>query len=196
MKNPYRPTVFGKGYIGEGIHITSVKSKPTKLYIAWNKMLERCYSTRYQEKYPTYIGCEVKDEWLNFQIFGDWYIENYIESFDLDKDILFKGNKVYSPETCCFVPQEINKLFTTRKNHRGEYPIGVVYHKRDNKFQAQINTNGTRKFLGYFNTPEEAFEAYKKAKEKEIKEMAKLCKGIVTDEVYQALINYKIERND
>lgn len=117
---------------------------------------------------------------------------NYIEGFELDKDILVKGNKVYSPETCCFVPKEVNSFFTRCNKARGEYPVGVV--KSNNKFRARIGAN--RKSLGTFNTPEEAFNAYIVAKKEGAKILAKKYKNNLLKKCYQAIINYKIEIND
>jgi hypothetical protein len=156
--------------------------------------MQRCYNKRQQVKQPTYVGCLVDERWDNFQVFAKWYEENYISGFALDKDILFKGNKIYSPETCCFVPQEINNLITKNDKRRGKYPLGVS--KNGSGFAARANIKGEAINLGYFKTPERAFKAYKKAKEKEIKYTAKVCKDLITEKVYQALINYKIEITD
>ena len=100
----------------------------------------------------------------------------------LDKDILVKGNKIYSPETCCFVPKGINLLFGKNNAKRGNYPIGVCKFK--NKFQATINIKGKTISLGHFDTPEEAFEAYKTAKEAYIKEVADEWKDRIEEDVY------------
>lgn len=157
-------------------------------------MLSRCYDKKYQEKQPAYIGCYVDNYLLGFQNFAKWFEENYNEGFHLDKDILVKGNKVYSPQTCCFVPQEINKLFTKSTKLRGNLPIGVS--KLGSRFVAQVNINGKRIHLGCFTTPEEAFQAYKTAKEKQIKEVADKWKDLIDLKVYQAMYNYKVEIND
>lgn len=123
VRNVYDRNLFNVGYLGEGIYKSKVNRKNTPQYNAWQNMLRRCYDESYQEKHPTYIGCEVVEEWHNFQNFAKWYDENYYEIegqiMDLDKDILVIGNKIYSPETCLFVPQSINKLFTTRG--KGKY---------------------------------------------------------------------------
>ena len=133
-------------------------------------------------------------EWHNFQVFAKWFDENYKEGFVLDKDILLKGNKIYSPDTCVFVPREINGIFTLRQNKRGDYPIGVL--KNGNKFQANIVRYNKREYLGTFNTPEEAFQVYKVAKEDYIRHVANKWKNQITEECYQALLNYKIEITD
>ena len=90
-------------------------------YNCWHRMIERCHNPKYQETCSTYIGCSICDEWKNFSNFFEWYKVNYKDGCELDKDILVKGNKVYSPETCCFVPQEINKILLKGQKKRG-YP--------------------------------------------------------------------------
>ena len=118
----------------------------------------------------------------------------------LDKDILFKGNKIYSPDTCVFVPNRINNLFTKRQNDRGEYPIGVYYHK--SKFNPQcsiyadFNKKYKQKHLGTFDTPEEAFHKYKKFKEQYIKEVAEEYKDLIPTKLYEAMCKYVVEIND
>ena len=176
----------------------SVKGNHIKSYIQWKSMLSRCYDPKIHKIEPSYIKCEVCEEWKLFSNFKKWFDENYVEGYQLDKDILFKGNKIYSQNTCCFVPQEVNKLFTNRKNDRGNLPIGVCYSKKYNKFTSQINIDGKRKNLGFFNNDKEAFYAYKKEKEKNIKEMAeKYFKDrLITENIYNAMISYKVDIND
>lgn len=194
IKNPHHPSVCGKGYKGVGKHLIKCNGKHTEAYVKWHSMLVRCYDIIYQKRQPNYIGCEVSEEWLNFQTFGDWFELNYKEGYALDKDILTKGNKIYSDKTCCFVPQEINSLFIRGSRVRGEYPIGVS--KEDYGFRASVAINGKQEYLGIFKTPEKAFKAYKEVKEKEIKKMARLCKTIISPEAYKALINYEVEITD
>lgn len=140
------------------------------------------------------------EEWHNFQNFAKWFEENYnletMEGWYLDKDILIKGNKIYSSETCCFVPQEINSIFTDRKSCRGELPIGVRLMNRCKKFYAIISVYGKQKIIGSYNTPEEAFEAYKTEKEKYIKEVADKWRKLIDTRVYQALYNHQVEITD
>ena len=114
--NPFAKTVHGMGFIGVGKHKVSVKGKDTKLYRDWSSMMGRGYSENYKSKYPTYEDCTVCEDWHNFQVFGDWATsqEFYGLGYQLDKDILVKGNKVYSPDVCCYVPQRINKLVLSK----------------------------------------------------------------------------------
>ena len=199
IKNPMTPSVYGVGFIGKGrFKAYDGNGKPTRCHKVWRSMFARCYDPKYQEKYPTYKGCKVCEEWWNFQVFAEWYYKNYYEvgneRMALDKDILCKGNKIYSPENCVFVPQSINILFTKCDKARGKYPIGV--HKVGNKFQALLKKNGKPIHLGYFNTPEEAFQAYKQAKEEYIKEVVEKYKSQIPHELYEAMMNYEVEIDD
>jgi hypothetical protein len=80
----------------------------------WHRMVRRCYDDKFHESNTTYFDCEVCEEWLIFSNFASWFKEHYVEGWQLDKDILVDGNRIYSPRTCCFVPQEINSIFTSR----------------------------------------------------------------------------------
>lgn len=194
VKNPYHPSVLSKGFIGEGDYLTSKKGKHTIAYSRWVDMLRRCYDPKVHEKHPTYKDCIVCNEWLNFQTFAKWFYENYIESWCLDKDILLKNNKEYSPKTCCFVPQELNKIILRDDKLNREYPIGV--RKQGSKFQASFSNNLGRNYIGTYGTPEEAFFAYKNAKENYIINTANLHKDKLSQQSYKALINYNVEITD
>ena len=205
LTSPYDKTVCGHGYLGEGKYKASDENKKrTKQYMHWQEMLRRCYDLRLHKRYPTYIGCTVCDEWLNFQVFGEWYDNNIYElknvdkkELNLDKDILIKHNKHYSPETCVFVPKSINTLFTKCNASRGLYPIGVCLDKRDGKFRSECNDGkGNDKKLGRFPTPELAFSVYKEYKEALIKKIANAYKLLIPDNLYLAMINYKVEITD
>lgn len=202
VKCPYEPIIYNVGYYGEGKYkATNKNNKSTKCYNTWRKMLERCYNDKTQEKHPTYKGCSVCEEWYNFQNFAKWYEENYYEiegqRMCLDKDILVKGNKIYSPSTCIFVPNNINVLFTKSDKVRGEYPIGVRYREEIDKFNVKCN-NGYKKsiYLGSFNTPHKAFLMYKLNKELVIQSVAEEYKDKIPNKLYEALMNYKVEEND
>lgn len=196
IKNPFHPSIQGVGYLGIGKYTTSINSTETKYYQIFNSMIKRCYSKKYQEKQPTYKDVTVCEEWHNFQVFAEWFNKNYKEGFVLDKDILVKWNKIYSPETCCFVPAEINNIFTGRKQYRGMYPIGVVFNKSKQKFEASLSVNGKGTYLGSYKTPKEAFQVYKKTKENYIKEVADKWKDLINPRVYQAMYNYQVEITD
>lgn len=144
--NPYHPSVYGIGYKGIGKYKSEIAGKPTKVYTTWNSMLERCYSEKFHKRQSTYRDVIVCDEWHNFQVYGNWFEENYKENFELDKDILKKGNKIYSPETCCFVPAEINTLLIKYSRTRGALPIGVIKYSKS--FQARIRKLGGNNSFG------------------------------------------------
>lgn len=201
IKCPYEPRYFGKGYSGEGRYNMSLNGRMTKVYIVWNSMLQRCYDSNYHKRHPSYKKCEVCEEWLNFQNFAKWYEENYYEvegrKMCLDKDILVKGNKIYSPKTCVFVPDNINLLLVKGDIVRGKYPIGVSYHDASNKFIVQChNSGGKRFYLGSFNDEIKAFNAYKTTKENVIKEIADKYKNQIPKELYEALYLYQVEITD
>lgn len=204
IKCPYERSVFGVGYIGEGKYKVSENCKATKIYQTWNNMLRRCYDNKCQEKQLTYKDCTVCNEWLNFQNFAKWYDNNYYEiegeRMELDKDILCKGNKIYSPETCIYVPQTINKLFTKRQNNRGEAVIGTSPFKGKYVANCSLINPKTGKskgeYLGYYDTQKKAFEVYKYYKERNIKEVADYYKKQIPKILYNALYNYKVEIND
>lgn len=192
IKNPYHPSVFGVGYLGIGEYKASVERKVTKEYATWNNMLERCYDSKHQERFPTYKGCYVHKDWHNFQEFAKWFNKQYKENgWNLDKDILKKGNKEYSSEYCRVVPQAVNSILIDCGASRGELPVGVCVHGKG--FQACLTVFGKRKYLGIFPTPTEAFLVYKKTKELQIKEVANLYKDVLCQDIYEALMSYQVE---
>ena len=200
IKCPYEPRVHGKGYIGEGKYNSRENGKITKCYDTWSRMMRRCYDNKYKEKHLTYKYCEVCEEWYNFQTFAEWYNDNYYEIpgkvMCLDKDILVKGNKTYTPETCVFVSNEINLLFVKRNKSRGNCPIGVSYSKRDNVYICHGSFGDKQKNLGSFDTPQEAFKVYKEYKEKYVKEVADKYKEYIPKKLYEAMYNYEVEIDD
>ena len=146
-----------------------------------------------------YEGCTVSEKFKYFQYFCDWYNSQTGFSngdWQLDKDILFKGNKLYSEDTCVLVPREINVLCIKRNKVRGKYPIGVTYCKSTNKFKAQLSKQGVVTGVGNYNTIDEAFYAYKQAKEAYIKEVANKWKVKIDPRVYNALMCYEVNIDD
>lgn len=204
IKCPYERTVYGVGYVGEGEYKYKENGKYTRVYNVWHNMIKRCYNHKYHEKQPTYINCSANEGWHDFQNFGCWDKDNYYkiedERMELDKDILCKHNKIYSPNTCIYVPHAINSLFTKSDKSRGESVIGTSLYK--GKYQVQcwlINPKtgkSKREYLGRYETQEKAFEVYKYYKEKNIKMVADYYKGKIPDELYQALYNYEVEITD
>ena len=204
IKCPYERRYFNVGYLGEGEYKMSENGKFKKEYKIWYHMLQRCYDPKFHEKEPTYKGCMIEDYLLNFQNMGKWISENYYEvpgeTMCLDKDILKKGNKIYSRETCIFVPQRINTLFTKCNNSRGKSPIGVTPRPAGN-YQAYCG-DGYGKLipLGTYSTKEEAFGVYKEYKERVIKEVIDSYEGVIPEPFYsrlkKAMYNYKVEIDD
>jgi hypothetical protein len=157
-------------------------------------MLTRCYDPNFLTKYPTYKDCEVCDEWLDYQEFALWIDPQLAENkkgWHLDKDLLLKGNKIYSPETCVLVPEEIN-LILGNKGFSSELPVGVTRSKVHSKFMATLNENGKPKYLGIFNTPEEASSCYTINKELQVRVVAEQWKDSIDFRLYTVLSNFKI----
>lgn len=160
---------------------------------AWVGMIERCYDNKYHIKKPTYKGCTVCDEWLNFQNFAKWYTEHEyygISGYQLDKDILITGNKKYSPETCELVPSQINSLLLDSKKSRGDYPIGVTLYR--GRYKSTISIDGKRVHLGLYDTIKEASDVYHKSKMYNIKRVSLLYKDKIPKRIFYKLIEMTI----
>lgn len=191
IKNPYDKNICGIGYLGVGkFHCKHPNGVHTMEYQNWIAMIRRCYDVDRQSTYPAYYGiCEVCEEWYNFQVFARWYEENYYqvgnERMHIDKDILVKGNKIYSPETCILVPQRINMLFMKKPNKYG-LPNGVK-PRANGKYEAKYNGRQ----LGVYDTLELAVIAHDEEKLKAIIEIANEYKDKIPSKLYEALINWK-----
>lgn len=205
VKSHFVPTVLGVGIVG--LEATRDESgEIIRSYSIWRSVLGRCYYDKKRINIPTYKDCKVCDEWLYYKNFKEWYDENYYEiegqKMTLDKDILVKGNKIYSPKTCVFVPEVINLLFTKNNKNRGDLPIGVDWFKRDNMYRAQYRFYDKNKkiskskHIGLYNTPEDAFNAYKIAKEENIKQVADSYKDKIPKKLYKAMYSYEVEITD
>ena len=203
VKDRYLPSVYGVGIVGTKYQ-AKINGVQTKEYKLWCHMLERCYDEALKKRCPTYEGCEVSDNFKSYEYFYEWCHKQVGfdndgngNPFQLDKDLLVKGNKVYSEDSCVFLPQEINSLLVKCTASRGNHLIGVYYHKRDKAFVAQVNKNkGKQEHLGYFATEIEAFNAYKTAKEAFVKEQANKFKSQIDERAYEALMNYTVEIDD
>ena len=204
IKNPYYPSICGVGRVGNK-YLSRINSIQLKEYVVWTGMLDRCFNQMEKDRSPTYKDVTCCDEWLLYENFYEW-LHNQ-ENFDklknskrwaLDKDILNKRNKVYSPDTCCLVPQNVNCLFLKREAERGNYPIGVSYRREGFIASCHNPFTNQREELGSYSTPEKAFEAYKIYKGDIIKRVAEIefSKGNITRECYEAMINYKVEIDD
>ena len=193
-----RSLVYGVG-INDWVGNVMVDGKKIWEYALWQDMLQRCFSESFKQSNPTYEGVTCSKEWLSMNTFikDVSQMKGYgLKGLALDKDILQKGNKLYSKETCCFVPKEVNTLLIKRDNCRGEYPVGVNFHKVSGKFRAKLNINGKTKHLGLLTTPEEAFQVYKLAKEAHIKVVAQKWQHLLDERVFQALMAYEANIDD
>ena len=199
VKDPYSPSVCGVGILGAKYPI-SEGGALTREYKLWQSMLVRCYSDAYKKQHPTYEGCEVSDNFKSYEYFYEWCHKQIgfgNEGWHLDKDLLIKGNKVYSENVCVFIPKDINLLLTKSTASRGEYLVGVCWCKTSKAFIAQVGKNkGKQEHLGYFATEIEAFNAYKVAKESFIKEQADKWKDKIDPRAYNALMNYEVNVDD
>ncbi|MBR5596377.1 MAG: hypothetical protein IKW30_03105 [Lachnospiraceae bacterium] len=184
------PTVLGVGYWG----MPEVDVKHWT-FIKWHNMITRCYSDACHKKQPTYIGCTVCEEWLNYANYKKWCEENYYylddEIVEVDKDILVKGNTIYSPETCVFAPKSINSLFVNNKASRGDCPIGV-FKTQQGKYRVCLQ----QKTIGNYDNIVEAFEVYKENKERLIKEIADKYRNKIPEKLYNAMVNWVVEYDD
>ena len=142
-------TVCGIGFNSGGNYETSLNKKQLKVYKLWAAMMNRCYNPIYLKQKPNYIGCAVCEEWHDFQNFAKWFYSErfHIFKYELDKDILIKGNKIYSPETCCLVPHSINMLITNSGSKSGDYPQGISLHKGTGKFRVRLGVYGKIKYI-------------------------------------------------
>jgi len=198
VRDYMKPLILGKGIVGAKL---SKEDRKHKAYKNWVRILKRCYDENQRHKHPTYLGCTVSELFLTYTNFRDWYVKqkNWDNpDFVLDKDLLSpKDNKVYSEETCVFLPKEVNSLLTTTKARRGNLPIGVCKPKKDGqKFRVRICKDGKDIELGTFNNIEEAFLVYKAAREDYLKEKANQWRDQLDIRAYDALINYQVEITD
>ena len=167
----------------------------TKQYIIWKNMIKRCYDKKCLIRRPDYIGCSVSDNFKHYSYFYDWVSEQIgfgFEGYSLDKDVLIQNNKIYSEDTCAFIPSGINSFFTNTGLSRGLWPIGVYFHEQRNKFMAYCSVNGKDKYLGYFATPEEAHAVYKQFKENLCKELANKWRGKIDERVYNTMMVWSV----
>jgi len=188
-----RKLVYGVGINDAWFHICpriNGKRVLYKPYQTWTSMIERCYSSICQNKFPTYRGCIVCDEWLTFSNFERWFLTQNWQGNALDKDLVMQGNKVYCTKYCRFIPQALNSLLTANNAVRGLYPLGVHWHKARKKYIAEVNIGGKKKHLGLFKTVPEAKAAYDKAKYAEIHRHAMMQSDTA---IREGLLNWVVE---
>jgi len=195
IRNPYFPSIYGVACMGVGKYFSRNKGESgmDSAYRHWFSMLARVY-----KKEKGYEDCKIAEEWLNFQNFAEWWYSNphHVNSFwCLDKDLLRGENRysLYSPETCCIIPKEINSAIRS-KSSGNKLLIGVS-KTPSNKFVAQINTGNEKSpYLGTFETKEEAFKAYADAKTSHLKVLAEKWRDVISEGVYFALLNYEVSK--
>lgn len=170
---------YGKLILGVGINDSTEKLHEFELvggkqkriwicpfYQAWKDCLTRCYSPIFHARRPTYVGCSVHPDWLRFSNFKLWMESQDWHGKSLDKDILFPGNKIYVPDRCVFVSRALNNFLGDCRKAKGDYPIGVSWHRRTSTFRADCNNpfTGKSEFLGHFLSPHAAHEAWRSRK--------------------------------
>ena len=200
--NDNKITICGVGITGSKYPV-SINKKHLKEYKTWTDMIYRCFDENKKKRHPRYKDVTCCDKWLNYENFYEWLhsqenFEQWLngERWNLDKDILIKGNKIYSSEACCLVPQSVNILFIKNNKQRGDLPIGVS--RSNNKFKSEYHASNCHVYLGVYETVEDAFLKYKNAKESYIKQVARLefDNGNITKRCYDAMMNYKVEIDD
>ena len=204
VHNPYHKNVLGVGITGNKA-IAVRNNKHAKEYITWVSMLKRCFDKKFKERNPSYKKVTCCNEWVLYENFYEWLhkqpnFEKWFngDNWHLDKDILIKGNLIYSPETCCLVPNNVNFLFVKRDKYRGKMPIGVQEWEKTYRARCSNQLLNKEIHLGSYSTPDEAFQAYKQYKENYIKQIAQeeYEKGNITKRCYEAMLNYKVEITD
>lgn len=196
--NRKRGLVFGHGYNTLDDISTSENGKHTFEHRTWCNMLKRCYSDKESCKNKTYEDKYVSAEWLDYKNFYNWVInyEYKQTGWQLDKDLLVKGNKVYSQDTCVFLPARLNGLILKCDATRGDLPVGVHWDKSRERYKATCCNEYGKQWQKRFDSIEECFLAYKTEKERVIKALAEKYKGAIDPRAYTALINYKVEITD
>ena len=188
VKDFTQPTLFGVGIVDK-------QDVDNKVYKIWTQMLKRCYDNTYKSIYPTYKDCTASEHFKSYSNFEQW-CQNQIgfgnEGWHLDKDLLVKGNKVYSESTCVFLPKEINLIFGN-KTKRGLYKTGVKLDTKYGKYSVRIRTHKGRVCFGGYTTELEAYNKYVEEKERHIKFVADQFKGLIDSRAYNALMNYKVD---
>lgn len=202
VSRAYRDSTGAGLVCGIGIYeprVLCMRDSPEieKSYRVWNGMLRRA-EPKYAKQYPSYAGTSVAPEFHRFADFSRWAMQQVgwgVEGHQLDKDLLSKDSRVYSPSTCVFLPMPINVLLTRGDRNRGVLPIGVKATGYG-QFFARMKIDGVDTRLGRFQTIDDAFQAYKAAKEANIKRLAEQYKDQIDPRAYAALLAYQVEITD
>lgn len=189
MGNTNRSLVYGVG-INDYVGYISVHGVPLKSYKKWGRILERCYDPKYKKKNPSYNDVVICDEWIKFSNFKEWFDKNYVDGYEIDKDILVQGNKIYSPDTCCFVPRRINTLLLNKQRTNTSGVIGV-YEEKNGSYSASCQMGVGSRHIGYFKTLEEASVAYVKAKSEYATKVVNeyYDNGLISERIRDAIIS-------
>lgn len=185
VKDPYFPNIACVGFVGEGDYRPITHNK---IYDVWRDMLRRCYTPSSTRTAKDYAGCTVCKHWHNFQNFAKWADNRYSADLRLDKDLLVLGNKIYSPETCVFVPVEINSFFT------GGLKRGIHYNNLKGAWIAQcqdgeVCSTGKKKqtYLGCFKDEQEALLAYKSFKKEKLSKLVVSYKDLLPEQLVSSM---------
>lgn len=175
-----------KPIYGVGVNDLDAFTRGTKVYLVWKSMLARCYCDKFQETNQTYIGCSVCDEWKTLSNFKEWFDANYKEGYEIDKDILIKGNKVYSPETCRFIPRRLNKIFH-KHVHESDGRCGVSHQYKAYIAECRV---GKKRVRRSFDNLKDAANFYKGQRKAAIEKIAKqyLDRREIDIKLYNAII--------
>jgi len=197
LRNPFQPVIEGVGYLGIPYNSYGVPIAQTPEYKAWVGMLKRSYSSKHKAEFTAYQGVDACPEWNNFSVFADWFKkqEGFDKGWHLEKDLKIKGNKLYSPEGCCLVPQEINNILLLRDGKRGKWPVGVHLSKQG-RFIAQVGLGSKNTYIGSYDDPVSAFKAYKIQKEAHVKEVALHWQDKIAPAVFNSLMNFTVNIDD
>lgn len=194
VRNPFEKHENGCSFTGHGYCHTISPDMRSVIYSIWRCLVQRTLTDSYNKNRVrnTYEDATICDEWHNFQVFCKFVNENkyFKKGFHLDKDLLVTGNKHYSPETCCFLPQVINGLIAINYETNNDLPVGV--NRKYDYYEAAISYRGKRKRIGMYATPEEASAAYVQAKEAYVKELALEWKDRIEPRAFEALMNWTV----
>lgn len=192
IKNPFNKFLYNRGYLGVGDYNPSINRIATPEYEAWRKMFDRCYGKNQEEAYE---GCEVCEEWYNFQNFAKWYRDHYWKDenyrMQIDKDWKIFGNKIYSPDACEIVPSIINSCLIRHGAKKYDDRIANIQYTSSGKYKPRLSQYGRRVELGTYSDINEAMKVYKSAKIKYVQEIANRYKDKISYRLYEAMMNYE-----
>ena len=193
VSNPFDKTVHGVGYTGVGDSATVLNKTRLVEREAWFAMMARGYCPKLKAKHPKYADCTVSEDWHCYQNFANWMKNQrfYGLGYQLDKDLLVKDNKIYSPETCILLPSYINQLIQRDIKKIGTLPKGVDQVSKNN-FRAVLKTLGDTTRVSGFGSPEDAYVKYKEMKEEYVKSVADLWFGNIDARAYKALYEWEL----